>query len=86
MSAEVVVEVLTMTVTLDSELEAKLSDYARVLGKTPEDLAVAILREKLIRCAMPVPQDEWERRLFGAAKDYGVSLSDWAVSSEGIYE
>jgi predicted DNA-binding antitoxin AbrB/MazE fold protein len=32
------------------------------------------------------PQDEWERRLLGVAKDCGVSLSDSAVSSEGLYE
>jgi hypothetical protein len=32
------------------------------------------------------PQDEWQRRLRQAASDCGVSLSDEAVSSEGIYE
>jgi hypothetical protein len=32
------------------------------------------------------PQDEWERHLLGIAKDCGVSLSDSAVSSEGLYE
>jgi predicted DNA-binding antitoxin AbrB/MazE fold protein len=32
------------------------------------------------------PQDEWERNLFTAAKDSGVSLTDTAVSSEGLYE
>jgi hypothetical protein len=32
------------------------------------------------------PRDEWERRLRQAASDCGVSLSDEAVSSEGIYE
>ncbi len=32
------------------------------------------------------PRDEWERRLRAAASDCGVSLSDEAVSSEGIYE
>jgi predicted DNA-binding antitoxin AbrB/MazE fold protein len=31
-------------------------------------------------------QDEWERRLLGVAKDCGVSLSDLALSSEGLYE
>lgn len=32
------------------------------------------------------PQDEWERRLLGAASHCGVSLSHLAVSSEGLYE
>ncbi len=32
------------------------------------------------------PQNEWERQLRQAASDCGVSLSDLAVSSEGIYE
>lgn len=32
------------------------------------------------------PQDEWERRLIGVAKDCGVSLSDSTLSSEGLYE
>lgn len=32
------------------------------------------------------PQDEWERRLLELAKDCGVSLSDSAVSSDGLYE
>ncbi len=32
------------------------------------------------------PQDEWERRLLGVAKNCGVSLANAAVSSEGLYE
>ncbi len=31
------------------------------------------------------PQDDWERNLLASVRDYGVSLSDEAVSSEGIY-
>jgi predicted DNA-binding antitoxin AbrB/MazE fold protein len=31
-------------------------------------------------------RDEWEQRLVGLAKDCGVSLTDAAVSSEGLYE
>jgi predicted DNA-binding antitoxin AbrB/MazE fold protein len=38
------------------------------------------------RQALVEPQDEWERRLLGLAKDCGVSLPDSAVSSEGLYE
>jgi predicted RNA-binding protein with PUA-like domain len=32
------------------------------------------------------PRDDWERVLLGVATDCGTSLSDSAVSSEGIYE
>ena len=34
----------------------------------------------------PVPADEWERRLFGAAVDCVVSVPDAALSSDGLYE
>jgi hypothetical protein len=32
------------------------------------------------------PQDEWERLVVGVGTDCGTSLSNSAVSSEGIYE
>jgi predicted DNA-binding antitoxin AbrB/MazE fold protein len=32
------------------------------------------------------PRDEWERKLLEAATDCGVSLSNEALSSEGLYE
>jgi hypothetical protein len=32
------------------------------------------------------PRDEWERQLLGLAKDCGVSLPDWALSREAMYE
>ena len=32
------------------------------------------------------PRDEWERHLRQAASDCGVSLSDEALSSEGLYD
>jgi hypothetical protein len=32
------------------------------------------------------PRDDWERRLFGAAIDCGVSIPDSALSSDGLYE
>jgi hypothetical protein len=33
-----------------------------------------------------VPADEWERWLFAAAIDCGVSVPDAALSSDGLYE
>jgi hypothetical protein len=75
-----------MVINLSPELEAALTEQARLQGMDPERLALNILRARFLVVPPVVPQDEWERRLFGAARDYGVSLSDWAVSSEGIYE
>jgi hypothetical protein len=76
-----------MVITLDPELEAALSELARRQGVAPEELALHALRERFLGSAsLPPPQDEWERRLRGVAKDCGVSLPDWAVSSEGLYD
>lgn len=71
-----------MVITLSSELEAGLTDQARRRGMAPEALALDVLRRHLLP---PVPADEWERRLFGAAVDRGVSVPDAALSSDGLY-
>jgi len=34
----------------------------------------------------PAAADEWERQLFGAARDCGVSVPDAALGSDGLYE
>ena len=34
----------------------------------------------------PIPDDEWLRRLRAIATDCGVSLSNEALSSEGLYD
>lgn len=75
-----------MVINLDPELEAALKDVARDKGVAPEVLALNILRERIVSMAELLPRDEWERGLLEAATDCGVSLSDWAVSSEGIYD
>ena len=76
-----------MVITLSPELEAALGEAARRQGLTPEVVALNALRERFLGATPPVqPQDEWERRLLGLAKDCGVSLPDSAVSSEGLYE
>jgi hypothetical protein len=76
-----------MVITLGPDLEAALNELARRKGVDPEVLALDALRERFLVPAPPVqPQDEWEARLLGAATDCGVSLSDAAVSSEGLYE
>jgi hypothetical protein len=75
-----------MVITLDPELEAALSEMARRQGVAPEVLALNVLREHFLAADLLEPRDEWERRLRSLAKDCGVSLSNWAVSSEGIYD
>ena len=75
-----------MVITIGSELETALHEQARLQGIDPERLAVNALRSCFLKMAPPEPRDEWERRLLSIAKDCGVSLSNWAVTSEGIYE
>ncbi len=75
-----------MVITLDPELEAALNEVAREKRVAPEVLALNVLRERILDMAAMLPRDEWERGLLEAAKDYGVSLPDWAVSSEGLYD
>ena len=76
-----------MVITLDPNLEAALNTLARQQGVAPEVLAVNVLRERLLAPAVKIePRDEWGRGLLAAATDCGVSLSNEAVGSEGLYE
>lgn len=75
-----------MVITVDPDLEAALNDLARKQGVAPEVLAVQALRERFLAPTQIPPRDEWERRLRSAATDCGVSLSNEAVSSEGLYD
>ncbi len=76
-----------MVINLPPLLEAALNEQARRRGVAPEMLALDALRERFLLSVTPIePQDEWERRLFGAALDCGVSVPDSALSSDGLYE
>jgi hypothetical protein len=76
-----------MVIPLEPDLESALNDLARKQGVAPEVLALNALRERFLAPASSVqPRDEWGRRLLEAAMDCGVSLSNEAVSSEGLYE
>jgi hypothetical protein len=48
----------------------------------PEGAKVQVIIVRQLR----EPQDEWERRLRALAMDCGVSLSNEALSSEGLYD
>jgi hypothetical protein len=76
-----------MVLNLTPQLEAALREQARRRGVAPEVLALDALRDRFLPGAPPVePRDEWERRLFGAALDCGVSVPDSALSSDGLYD
>jgi hypothetical protein len=75
-----------MVLNLNAQLEAALTEQARQRGVAPEDLALQALRDKFLPRPPVEPGDEWERKLFEAATDCGVSLSNEAVSSEGLYD
>ncbi|MBW3539059.1 MAG: hypothetical protein KY476_02200 [Planctomycetes bacterium] len=75
-----------MVVTLDSQLEAALNEEAKRQGIAAEELARTLLRERLLAKPRLEPRDEWERELLAATRPWGVSFSDAALSSEGLYE
>jgi aryl-alcohol dehydrogenase-like predicted oxidoreductase len=70
----------------DPELEARLAELARQRGTTPEALALDWLRQKFVTALPFEPRDDWERQLLASARDYGVSLSNDALSREAMYE
>lgn len=78
---------VAMVITLGPEIEVPLREAAERLGCPPELLAMSALRERFPRrVPIPEPRDDWERDILSLGVDCGVSLSNEAVSSEGIYE
>jgi hypothetical protein len=76
-----------MVITLDLELEAALNEAASRQRVAPEVLVLDVLRQRFLGNASSIqPRDEWERGLLQAARDWGVSLPDSALSSEALYE
>ncbi len=79
-----------MTLTLTPDIEKELTEEAQRRGTTPERLALERLRANGAATGKPSPglepRDEWDRLLATATSNCGVSLSDEAVSSEGIYD
>lgn len=75
-----------MVLTIAPKLEAALKEQAKCQGTAPEELALNILRERLLTVAPPEPRDEWERSLLEAARPWSVSLPAAALSSEGLYD
>lgn len=76
-----------MVLKLSPELESALREQAARQGVAAEALALDTLRRRFTPQLTPnVPQDEWEQRLLGLAKDCGVSLPDSALTREAIYD
>lgn len=75
-----------MVVTLDPKLETAVQEQAHRQGVAPEELVLSILRERFLAVALLKPRDDWERGLLGAARPWGVSLSNNALSSEALYD
>ena len=76
-----------MVINLTAELEAALTEQARRRGVAPEILVLDMLRDQFLsNIPLVEPRDDWERQLFGAALDCGVSVPDSALSSDGLYE
>lgn len=75
-----------MVVTLDSRLEEAIQAQANRRGIAAEDLVRELLRMGLTDAGLPSPRDAWERELLEAARPWGVTLSDDAMSAEGIYD
>lgn len=75
-----------MVISISRELETILNEQARRQGVSPQDLALAVLRDRFLPEPVEDSRDNWERQLRCLSVDCGVSLSDTAVSSEGIYE
>jgi hypothetical protein len=76
-----------VVITLDPELEVALNQAALRRGAAPELLVLDALRQRFLHnAAPPVPDDEWELRLLGMARECGVSLPDAALSRQALYE
>ncbi len=80
-----------MTITLTPDLEKAILQRAHEQGTTPETVVLNAIREKLALGPSELarilePRDEWERRLLRVGTSCGVSISDQALSSEGLYD
>ena len=81
----------SVTITLTPHLQQAVFERAREQQTTPEAIILDAVREKLSERARDdqsqgQPPDEWQKRLRKLASHCGVSLSNEAVSSEGLYD
>jgi hypothetical protein len=74
-----------MTITISPDVAAALKAAAAKRNTDPQHLALEALRN-LFLPGKPEPRDDWERALFAAAIDCGVSLTDEDLSREHMYD
>jgi hypothetical protein len=74
-----------MVLNLGPDLETVLLDVASRQGISAEELAIKTLKDRFGRSRIQ-PRDDWERLVLETGSDCGVSLSNEAVSSEGLYD
>ena len=70
---------------LESTTLIDLEERATRNGRTPPEKAKAILKAGLVKKSLE-PRDDWERELLESTRPWGVSFSNEALSSEGLYE
>ena len=76
-----------MVITLPKQLATVIAEPAKQRGVSPETLALEAIRQRYAPSAPTDAEHEaWMRKLFEAASDCGVSLSNEALSSEGLYD
>ena len=79
-----------MTIGLTSELEEMIRKQADEQRTTPEAIIMDVLRERFLPPSEGAPPrqaaDDFRAWLQRLATHCGVSLSDEAVSSEGLYD
>jgi hypothetical protein len=75
-----------MLIGIDAKLEAVLRETALQQRLSPGLVAINALRERFLGEPPLLPRDDWERALLSMGTDWGVSLSNEQLSSEGIYD
>lgn len=76
-----------MVLELTPQLAVALDEQAMRRGVSPENLALEAIRERYLpKPPTDAEHDAWMRKLLEAASDCGVSLSNGALSSEGLYD
>jgi len=80
-----------MTIRLTPDLEEIIRKQADERRSTPESVIMDVLRERFVAPSSGAvetqkPAGDWKVRLRRVATHCGVSLSDEAVSSEGLYD
>ena len=75
-----------MVLTLTPELEAALTEFAKAQGTDPAELALKMLSDCFPTRKPKLSHEEFQRRIRAMGTPAKVSLSDEALSSEGIYD